>query len=82
MIKTPYLLFLGEAPSDAHAKTATGIAYWRRELCTGVWHTEPIADDLGLPVLTPEDAVAAGAKFPRAWSGPGKCRCLVFKMNI
>ena len=34
-IKTPYLLFLGDAHDQLAAKTAQGIAYWRPEWCIG-----------------------------------------------
>ena len=35
MIESPYLLFLGDAPDIATAKTAAGIRQWRSELCAG-----------------------------------------------
>src|SRR5215469_7197035 len=34
-LKTPYLLFLGDAPDQLAAKTAAGVAYWRPEKCVG-----------------------------------------------
>ncbi|MCP4090393.1 MAG: DUF1611 domain-containing protein [Gammaproteobacteria bacterium] len=63
---------------ELDAKTAFGIAHWRPELCLAQlrFGTEV---DLGLPDMTPKDAVAAGAKslivgvapvggaFPETW---------------
>jgi hypothetical protein len=34
-IKQPYLLFLGDAPDDLAAKTASGIYDWRPSACIG-----------------------------------------------
>ena len=34
-LRTPYLLFIGDAPDQLAAKTAAGIAFWRPEICLG-----------------------------------------------
>jgi uncharacterized NAD-dependent epimerase/dehydratase family protein len=80
VIERPYLLFLGEAPSNLWAKTAAGIAHWRPEWCAGQISLPGCGADCGLDELTLEAAVARGAKtlvigvapaggaFPDAWS--------------
>lgn len=35
VINKPYLLFLGDASDQLAAKTAEGVAYWRRNDCVG-----------------------------------------------
>ena len=79
-IPRPYLLFLGEAPSNLWAKTAAGIAHWRPDWCAGQISLPGCAADCGLEELTLEAAVAHGAKtlvigvapaggaFPDAWT--------------
>ncbi len=62
MIETPYLLFLGDAPDIATAKTAAGIRQWRAELCAGQLRLPGCRVDLGLPDLTPADAAARGIR--------------------
>lgn len=61
-LKTPYLLFLGAAESLGYAKTAAGIAYWRRELCCGQLRLPGCKADTGLPDLDLETAYAQGAR--------------------
>lgn len=61
-IENPYLLFLGEAADQLAAKTAHGIADWRRDWCLGQLRMEGCKADVGLPDMTIEAAVAAGAK--------------------
>ena len=61
MIRTPYLLFLGAAPTRLDVKTATGVLHWRPEDCVGQWRTGAEAVDLGLPDLEPQAAHARGA---------------------
>src|ERR1051326_9050709 len=34
-LRTPYLLFIGDAHDQLAAKTAAGIAFWRPEICLG-----------------------------------------------
>jgi uncharacterized NAD-dependent epimerase/dehydratase family protein len=62
MIKTPYLLFLGDAPDQLAAKVAQGIRDWRPEAAIGQLRMEGCKADMGLPDMTIEQAVAAGAK--------------------
>jgi uncharacterized NAD-dependent epimerase/dehydratase family protein len=63
MIAIPpnYLLFLGDAPDRVSAKTASGILQWRPDLCVGQLRLNGETIDLGLPDLSPAEAVAAGA---------------------
>lgn len=62
MIAAPYLLFLG-AENDRHnIKTASGVARWRHGDCIGQFRMEGCTLDLGLPDLTPEEAVRLGAR--------------------
>jgi uncharacterized NAD-dependent epimerase/dehydratase family protein len=60
MVPTPYLLFLGDAPDIATAKTAAGIRQWRGELCAGQLRLPGCRVDLGLPDLAPREAAARG----------------------
>lgn len=59
-LRPPYLLFLGQAQARIEAKTATGIAYWRPELCVGQLRLAGCKVDLGLPDLTIAQAAAKG----------------------
>lgn len=61
-LQPPYLLFLGSARTLTDAKTAAGIAYWRRELCCGQLRLPGARADTGLPDLTLEGARARGAR--------------------
>ena len=61
-IEHPYLLFLGDVADQLAAKTAHGIADWRRDWCLGQLRMEGCKADLGLPDMTIEAAVAAGVK--------------------
>jgi len=77
-IEPPYLLFIGDMDYALDAKTAFGIVQWRPELCLAQLRFGTTVD-LGLPDMTPEDAVAAGARslivgvapvggvFPETW---------------
>jgi uncharacterized NAD-dependent epimerase/dehydratase family protein len=60
-IHLPYLIFLGDAPDDLHAKTGFGVAQWRPESCLGQWRLPGCGADIGLSEMSPEAAVAAGA---------------------
>jgi uncharacterized NAD-dependent epimerase/dehydratase family protein len=62
LLATPYLLFLGDAPDPLAAKTAAGIAHWRREACLGQLRLPGCQADLGLPDLDVEAAARGGAK--------------------
>ena len=61
-IRTPYLLFIGDAPDQLAAKTADGIAFWRPEFCLGQLRLPGCKADLRLPDMTVEEAAAAGVK--------------------
>ncbi len=60
-IEPPYLLFIGDMDYELDAKTAFGIAHWRPELCLAQLRFGTTVD-LGLPDMTPKDAVVAGAR--------------------
>src|SRR5918993_1008601 len=62
MIHSPYLLFLGDAPDIATAKTAAGIRRWRPELCAGQLRLPDCRVDLGLPDLTAAQAAGKGLR--------------------
>ena len=61
-IRLPYLLFVGDERNDSNAKTAFGVRQWRPEACTGQWNLPGGKVDIGLPRLTPAEAVARGAR--------------------
>ena len=61
VLKAPYLLFLGDAPCQSDAKTALGIAHWRRELCCGQLRLPGCNVDTGLPDLDLHAAKQLGA---------------------
>ena len=62
MIKTPYLLFLGDAPDQLAAKVAQGIKDWRPENAVGQFRMDGCKADMGLADMTLEEAKAVGAK--------------------
>ncbi len=62
MIKTPYLLFLGDAPDPLAAKVAQGIRDWRPENAIGQIRMEGCQADMRLPDMTLAEARAAGAE--------------------
>ncbi len=62
MIKTPYLLFLGDAPDQLAAKVAQGIKDWRPENVVGQLRLEGCQADVGMADMTLEEARQAGAK--------------------
>ena len=61
-IKTPYLIFIGDAKDTLAAKTGQGIADWRPEWSIGQLKLKNCRADLGIPDMTVAEAVAAGAK--------------------
>ncbi|MGO9171831.1 MAG: N-acetyltransferase DgcN [Rhodomicrobium sp.] len=61
-IRTPYLLFLGDAPDKLAAKTAQGIADWRREWCLGQLRLPGCKADLHIPEMSVKEAAAKGAQ--------------------
>lgn len=56
----PFLLFLGDAPDIGWAKTASGLAQWRRGDCAGQVRLGGCRVDLGLPDMDFAMAKAAG----------------------
>jgi uncharacterized NAD-dependent epimerase/dehydratase family protein len=61
MLKTPYLLFLGDAPDQLAAKVAQGIRDWRPDFALAQLRLPGCKADLGLPEMSISEAVAAGA---------------------
>jgi len=62
MLKTPYLLFLGDAPDALAAKVAQGVKDWRPENCVGQYRQEGCNADMGLPDMSIQEAIDVGAK--------------------
>jgi uncharacterized NAD-dependent epimerase/dehydratase family protein len=62
MIKSPYLLFLGDAADSLAAKVAQGIKDWRPDMSVGQYRMDGCNADVGLADLSFDEAVAAGAK--------------------
>lgn len=62
MIKTPYLLFLGDAEDQLAVKVARGIRDWRPEYSLGQLRLPNCQADLGLPDMTLLEAREAGAE--------------------
>ena len=60
-LRKPYLLFIGDAQDTLVAKTAAGVAYWRREDCLGQLRLGADAVDLGLSDMSVGEAANAGA---------------------
>jgi uncharacterized NAD-dependent epimerase/dehydratase family protein len=61
-LRTPYLLFIGDAPDQLAAKTADGIAFWRPDISLGQLRLPGCKADLRIPDMTIEEAAAAGVK--------------------
>jgi uncharacterized NAD-dependent epimerase/dehydratase family protein len=59
-LRTPYLLFLGDAADQLAAKTAAGVAFWRPEISLGQFRLPGCNADLGIPDMTIEEAAASG----------------------
>ena len=59
MIRTPYLLFLGDAPDQLAAKVAQGITDWRPENAVGQLRLPGCGADVGLTDMTLEEAQLA-----------------------
>ena len=92
-LKKPYLLFLGDAPDQLAAKTATGIADWRPEWCVGQFRLPGCAADTGLRDVDLAEAARLGAKtlvigvvnsggfMPDSWT-EAICRALAEGMDL
>lgn len=61
-LQKPYVIFVGEEKSPVYTKTGSGIAHWDPENCVGQIRLSSDAADLGLPDMSLEQAIAAGAK--------------------
>lgn len=61
-IRTPYLLFLGDAPDPLAAKVAQGVRDWRPENAVGQLRLPGCKADMGLIDLTISEAVERGAR--------------------
>src|ERR1700681_4804623 len=59
-LRTPYLMFIGDAPDQLAAKTAAGVAHWRPEVCLGQLRLPGCKADLHLPDMTIDEAAKAG----------------------
>ncbi|MCI3181665.1 DUF1611 domain-containing protein [Caulobacter sp. CCUG 60055] len=58
----PYLLFLADAQTPSDAKTAFGLRDWAADRVLGEFALPDCKVTLGLPVLSPEEAQAQGAR--------------------
>ncbi|WP_447953213.1 DUF1611 domain-containing protein [Sphingopyxis chilensis] len=58
----PYLLFLGDAEDTTFLKTGLGLRDWAPGLCIGEHKCAGAAATLGLPLMAPRVAYAAGAR--------------------
>ena len=61
-IKTPYLLFLGDAPDPLAAKVAQGIRDWRPQYALGQFRLPGCKADLGLQDMSIAEAIEEGAE--------------------
>lgn len=62
MIRTPYLLFLGDAPDQLAAKVAQGIKDWRPENVVGQFRMDGCNADVGVADMSLEEAWEKGAR--------------------
>ena len=62
MLKTPYLLFLGDAKDALAAKVAQGIRDWRPENAVGQMRLAGCVADLGIPDMTIAESMEQGAR--------------------
>ena len=58
----PYLLFLGDASDTTFLKTGLGLRDWAPGLCIAEHKCKGAEATLGLPVMAPREAYAAGAR--------------------
>ena len=64
-LRKPYLLFLGDAPDEAEAKTACGLRDWARDACKAQLRLPAAKLDLGLPDMR---STASGAAARAAYT--------------
>jgi uncharacterized NAD-dependent epimerase/dehydratase family protein len=60
-LRTPYLLFVGDARDQLAAKTAVGVLHWRPDWCLGQVRLPGCKAELALPEITVKDGASAGA---------------------
>ncbi|MBW7946339.1 MAG: DUF1611 domain-containing protein, partial [Sphingomonadaceae bacterium] len=70
-LPTPYLLFLGDVVESGYAKTAFGLRDWAGEKCVGEYRLAAGTVTAGLPVLTPSEGYAKGARSLVIGVAPG-----------
>ena len=61
-LRTPYLMFIGDAADQLAAKTAGGVVHWRPEWCLGQLRLPGCNADLGIPDMSIGEAAEAGVK--------------------
>ena len=61
-LRTPYLIFLGDAKDALAAKTGQGIVDWRPDAVVGQWRLPGCRADLGVPDVSIPQAVEANAR--------------------
>jgi len=59
-LKSPYLIFVGDAVEDNYAKTGFGMVKWRPELCKAQLSLSGGTVDMGLPTMTLDQAAETG----------------------
>ncbi len=62
MLKTPYLIFLGDAPDQLAAKVGVGIKDWRPDFAVGQLRLPGCNADLGIADLSVSQAIERGVK--------------------
>jgi uncharacterized NAD-dependent epimerase/dehydratase family protein len=62
MIEAPFLLYLGHSTDPLGIKTSRGLATFRAEDCVGEFRHDDCPLTLGLPRMSLEEGVAAGAR--------------------
>lgn len=62
VLPAPYLVFLGDARSEADLKTALGLRDWAPRNCLGQYRMNRNVPDIGLPDMSFDEACRAGAQ--------------------
>ena len=61
-IWAPYLIFLGDEQDSRIAKTGSGLFYWAKDRCLAQIRLPGAKADIGLPDMSINEAVKAGAR--------------------
>lgn len=69
-LSSPYLVFLGDVPNLAYAKTALGLVQWAPDLCVAQLRFADCEIDTGLKDMSVAEAAQAGAKSLLIGSAP------------